>query len=775
MLLPVAGFAGMFFVLEIGSLITIAQAQQPVVPESLVQPLSSGRLPHSPDIQAPAPRTRAATLGHSFQLSEPSEALPAEGHVLSRQLTLRPPTPLDDDANQTAASLNPRAQYPEPAYPMGVLPQTAFAGEQPGDRGTPGTQVHVFPSGVRARPQPLNSPAPTVTVSRPAQQSMDVAPDFVPGDSHLPEIPSPAGIGAENPAPNGFSMEPTTGLPLLPEVPTVPDVFENEVSAASEQSDSELFWWEGDLGRSILRGRPALQMTLNQAMETALSEAPELQVLHSDWFIRQVEVTRQDAAFDWTTFANTIWNRDNTPVGSTLDGATRLLRNRTLNAAAGVRRLGRDGSQFEISQNMGIRSSNSRFINPNHQGNARLALKYEKPLLRGAGEDYNQGKLRLAEIEKDTAFDAFQIGVQDYLLEVGGAYWNLVLQRGRFLQAVTAWNRATEIAEEMSRRTEIDVTPLMMDRARSEVANRLGAARNAEFDLQLTQNSLLRLIYGARFTDFVDHEVVTLTLPMRDCEEAAEADQIQSALYHRSEIHRAIREIKSATLRYDLASNEVLPMLDMVFTSYVAGLRGHRDSGGAFANQFTRGTPSFGLGFEFEIPYRNRAAQAAAEQNFIAIKRMQAELQQVIAEVTEDVRNQLIERNKYASVLDQQWETLARTRRLLKGSQLRREMLADGDSVADLYLENLLMMQGRLQSAENAYLTTQVQLSLADNALMRAKSQLDSLAKCSESAAPVMEEMQPMLEQSIGIVPDEPTSTVPLSVPVREFGHSFSE
>ncbi len=80
--------------------------------------------------------------------------------------------------------------------------------------------------------------------------------------------------------------------------------------------DTELSWWENDLPNSILRGRQPMPMTLGQALGLALSEAPELAVLQSDWVIQQLEVTRNDAAFDWTTFVNSVWNRDSTPVGS---------------------------------------------------------------------------------------------------------------------------------------------------------------------------------------------------------------------------------------------------------------------------------------------------------------------------------------------------------------------------------------------------------------------------------------------------------------------------
>lgn len=494
------------------------------------------------------------------------------------------------------------------------------------------------------------------------------------------------------------------------------------------QPSDDLSWWENRIANPILNGRRPLSLTLENAIGLALSEAPELQVLHSDWFIQQVEITRRDAAFDWTTFVEAVWNRDSAPVSSTLDGATNRLRSRTGSANAGARRLFRDGGEFQVSQSLGLRSSNSDFISPNNQGNSRLEFEWRHPLLRGGGEDYNTSPVRIAAIQKDSAFDLFQVGVQDYLLEVATAYWVLVLRRGRFVQAEASWKRSTKIEKEMQGRVNVDVTPAMLDRTRSEVASRRATSIEAVYDVQRAQDALLRLIYGLRFTDFVDTEVVTITMPMKESAQVAAEPQIQKALQNRSEIHRSIRDIKLAALQYDVADNEILPVLDMTLTGYVAGLRGNNDIGGAFTNQFSQGEPGVGIGFNYEIPYRNRAAEAAVEQAQIGIKRMQAELQTTIADVTEDVRAQVIQRNKFGAMLKTQWESLARERRLLKYTQTRRENLADGPRVADLYLENLLQMQSRLEAAEFTYLQSQIRYAVADNSLLRSISSIDEIA-----------------------------------------------
>lgn len=668
-------------------------------------------------------------------------------------------------------ALTQSAKRPTHVYPShlqnggqssGAANATQFASRNQNVTRPGSPAVHVYPK--HLQPQQSTGRKPVRMISSPQQS-------FRSGAGHsltLPPMPQADSSGLQMPAmpstmsggqsghsgfgsPNVFEPPPFAVVPqdnlAVPQNFQAPQQFNApnqmpgpQIEPLQGQPVDDLSWWESKIANPVLRQRQPISMTLEMAIGLALSEAPELQVLHSDWFIRQIEITRRDAAFDWTSFVEAVWNRDSAPVSSTLDGATSRLRSRTANANVGARRLFRDGGEFEISQTLGIRSSNSDFISPNNQGNSRLQFEWTHPLLRGGGEDYNTSPVRIAAIEKDSAFDLFQVGVQDHLLEVATSYWVLVLRRGRFVQAVSSWNRAVEIEKEMSGRVNVDVTPTMLDRAKSEVASRFATSIEAEHDALRAQDALLRLIYGARFVEFVNSEVVTLTMPMKQSSRIDPEPQIQKALRNRSEVHRSIRDIKLAAVRYDVADNEILPVLDMTLTGYVAGLRGNNDIGGAFQNQFTEGEPGVGIGFNYEIPYRNRASEAAVEQAQIGIKRMKAELETTIANVTEDVRAQVIDRNKYGAVLKTQWESLARERRQLKYSQARRELLADGTQVADLYLENALQQQGRLAAAEFTYLQSQIRYAVADTSLLRAISSIDELsndmsASCGPAAA----------------------------------------
>lgn len=506
---------------------------------------------------------------------------------------------------------------------------------------------------------------------------------------------------------------------------------------------SALFWWEADLGGPILRGQPQMPMSLQEALHRSLNEAPELKILHADWYIQMQQVTVRDADFDWTTFVNAVWNRDSTPVGSQLDGAADRLRSRTQTAGAGLRRLDRSGGQFEVAQEIGGRQSNSQFINPNHQGNSRLQLKYERPLLRGAGKDYNTGDLQIAELDKDIAFDRMQAGIQDHLLATARAYWALVLARGDFLQKVTSWNRARAIADELATRLEVDVTPGTLDRAKSEVSSRLAQSIQAEHEVVAAQEILLELIYASRFTEFSHYEILTTTAPPHHPAGIDVESQAELAVQSRSEVQQAIREIRAASIEYKLARSDVLPRLDLVLSGYTAGLQPNYDIGQSVIDQFSQGEPGAGVGLDFEIPYGNRAAKAAAEQRRITVTRLQREFETIVGEVKQDVRQSAIRRNKFAATLPQQWEALMLARRLMDYTQTRRDFLAEDARVGDLYLNDLLQIQNRLQNAEYQYLQTQVSFAVADNSLMRSLSSIQNLAEPSESRTTYSESVTP--------------------------------
>ena len=239
------------------------------------------------------------------------------------------------------------------------------------------------------------------------------------------------------------------------------------------------------------------------------------------------------------------------------------------------------------------------------------------------------------------------------------------------------------------------------------------------------QEVLLELIYASRYTDFVRFEVVTTTLPPHHAEIVLDAE-VDSAVQSRSEIHQAIREIKAATIELDLAQNEVQPQLNLVLSGYASELRPQYNVGKAIIDQFPFGEPGAGVGLEYELPYKNRAAIAVKEQRRISVAKLQQEFEDIVGEVKQDVRRQIIQSNKFASTLPRQKDSLLITVDLLDRVQTRRDLLADGARVGELYLSDLLQIQSRLQNAESQYLQAQASAAVAQTSVLRSRGALQA-------------------------------------------------
>lgn len=486
------------------------------------------------------------------------------------------------------------------------------------------------------------------------------------------------------------------------------------------------YWWDAELQKPLLETGPPQTLELTTALALAIQLAPELHVLRADHAIAEQVVRQQEAGFDWSTFLKSSWDQDSTPVGSALDGAPVRLRDRNWTLRGGVRRTNQHGGQFEIAQNFGYRNSNSSFIRPNNQGSGRLSFDYTHPLMRQRGILYNTSPIALAEIGREIAHDNLMAGIENHLLEVANAYWDLVLSRGRLVQNKKAYDRAKQLFDSMSIRQKVDVRPNQLARAEASLLGNQSLVVESRHDTKRAQEILLRLIYGSSYTEQLV-EVIPTTIVRNEVALADPVPHVDDGLRNRTEIQVVLREIRAATMEQELAANEILPMLNLVLSGYTAGLRGNSDVAGAFKNQFNSSEPGFGVGFEFEVPYRNRAAKAAADQRRIAVERFRRRFESVVADVTLDVRSQLVNVSRDTRLSEVRTQALDQTDRELQFLQTRYKLLIDGTRVSDLYLDNLVQTLNRFLSAESNVLRARIQLARSQMGLLRGKGMMHTL------------------------------------------------
>lgn len=620
-----------------------------------------------------------------------------------------------------SATQSPYAHSGRPVqnrYPQSYPAQNARAVFNPVSQGV---HQHISnpPSRAPVGQQPLQLPAPI-----PARQPLPQTRHYPQGTgSMMPGYSAPQ-WSTSGPQPHAPHAHGTPYPPHIPgyEVKSNPDRWTD--SRQSETAGSAAIaspWWQREMQLPLLGQRTHQGLSLEEALQTAATRAPEIAALRAGADQRRAEVLGQESAFDWSVFADTELKRDNVPVGSTLDGTTGRLIDRRWSLQAGLRNLNRSGGQLSVFNDYGYRRSNSTFLTPPTQGTGRVTAEYTHPLLRSSGEAYNTGQLTIAGILYGQSESQLSAGMEDYLLRVAQAYWELVLARGEVILAKRAWSRTSEIVNVMSKRRDVDVGHSQMFRAESANATRQTDWSEATFEVRRAQERLLRLINGDTHQQHPNLELLTTSEPrITRCSSPV----FDGDLAEHPQVAAAQQAIQAAAVELSMSHQDLQPKLDLILSAYSAGLHGQGKFNRAYQNAWTDSEPGFAVGLNFEYPLGNRRAIANRERTEAQLRRQQHQFQAVVSDVALNIRDRMIAVEKASSVLIQSAEALGIANRDLSHLQTRRDLLIDGSNIADLYLDALLRSQDRLSTAELRVLRSQVDLEAAMVNLQHARGEL---------------------------------------------------
>ena len=474
------------------------------------------------------------------------------------------------------------------------------------------------------------------------------------------------------------------------------------------------YWWRLPIKERQRATNQKLDVSLNGLLVSALSNSARVQVLADEPLITETEITTADANFDWYSFLEARWDDVDEPVGSTLTtGGPDRFRDHNVSVSGGIRRRNQIGGEFEVSQRLGHQNNNSVFFVPNDQGTSRLTFSYTQPLLRGAGRVYNTSFTVLAKLNTRIADNEFNRQLQEHLLDVTQAYWNLYFERGKLLQQQKLLESGLAILEELESREAVDALQSQIVRARAAVENRRAQLIRARLAIKIAEARIRALVNDPGLGDTLNMELV----PIEDISEMpmmVDVPQaISDAMKNRPEVSAAMEQVKAACVRMNLSKNETLPMLNVVLDSYLAGLEGRSQVLGAFNDQFTEGVPSYGIGIQYEYPFWNRAAQSKLQKRRLELRRLQHQFRQTVETLKLEVEVAVHE-------LNAAFESLHAKRRAMDAANAEVDYLLDrwqllpiDNGSASLLLEDLLDAQDRLTDSEQSLLQSTLEYGLA--------------------------------------------------------------
>ena len=406
----------------------------------------------------------------------------------------------------------------------------------------------------------------------------------------------------------------------------------------------------GQSGAAVENGQ--VPLSLEDAVAIALErnlglKVENLRLEESEWGlfgeygIYDLTLTGRLSALDETS-----------PAASNLDGAeVRQFDQQQLNL--GLRQLTPIGGTVGVQWNNLRQETNSTFSLLNPSYGVDFDFTYDQPLLRDRGRLATQRRILVAQNNYDISRETFERQVITTVSQAKQRYWDLVDAQLQLEVDEEALQLAERLHEQNQVRVDVGTLPqLELVQSEAGVAQRREAVIASTAAVQNAEDALRRLLDLE--DDLWSVPIKTTTDPeMEEVSIDLEAG-IASALEHRPEITTQLLQVENLRVDEDYFRNQRMPRLDLAVTYGYNGLGGdvtQRD----FVTGEILGTAEGGYsdaldqitGMDFEgwaaalnllMPLQNRSAEAAEAMASIGRERGEAELADLEAEITAEVR-----------------------------------------------------------------------------------------------------------------------------------------
>lgn len=485
-------------------------------------------------------------------------------------------------------------------------------------------------------------------------------------------------------------------------------------------------WWDPLVRQSAGLAPQTIPVEVGTLVQQALAHAPQVQVLQADPEVLYAIVRQEEAVFDWRTFLNSKYSDLSDPVGNRLTTSNNAKRfnDNLVNGVGGFKRRTESGGELQIAQTLGHEYSNSFNLIPNPQSTSRLELSFRQPILSRAGTVYNKNQIVTAGIKSNISSDETLQELQSHLFNVAEAYWNLYRARAEFFQRQKLLASAQQVSQTLEARNQVDTIPRQILRARAAVARAESRMQRAVTDIRNGESRLRLLVNDPSMLNSGPLEFTPSESPAAMPSETGLRESLETALVNRPDISRAIRQMRASSVQIGVSKSEMLPRLDFIVTSYVAGLQNDTRIFQSMNDQFTTGRPGYTAGFEFEVPIGNRAAKAKMEQR-------QWELKRAINAFRVTVETSLTEVEIATREVDTSYREMLGKYQSMVAAQNEVAYLQDRFNVLPmiedstmLLLEDLLGGYERLADEESAFVQAQIGYALSIIHLRRSTGML---------------------------------------------------
>jgi outer membrane protein TolC len=338
-----------------------------------------------------------------------------------------------------------------------------------------------------------------------------------------------------------------------------------------------------------------------------------------------------------------------------------LLQLNTGQANFGVAQAFPTGSSFSFEFNNNRQTTNSPFNNLSPVLGSMYRISFQQQLLSGFGFGPNLRYLRIAKNDKKISDIGFKDQVMATVTQVENIYWDLVdaYEQAQVNEQSVAF--AQQSLDNAKKQLQLQSIPAMdVMRAEAEVSKRDQDLTVARTSLQL-QELLMKNALTKSLDDPVLESVNVVPTDRAQTAAPPAANQsvqalIDQALRDRPELQESDIDLINRQISGKAARNALLPSLSLVAFYGGSGLAGPlnpvynipgvpnvstvpTDFGGALANSFNNTAPDYYVGFNLNIPIRNRVAKADQYRSELEYRQAELRREELRKQIRIEVRN----------------------------------------------------------------------------------------------------------------------------------------
>jgi len=358
-------------------------------------------------------------------------------------------------------------------------------------------------------------------------------------------------------------------------------------------------------------GEKTCRLSVEQAITQLLSNSPEIRIVSYDPSISREDITKSAAEFDYTLFGELKYN-DNDKPNNQNPGFWGTIPEGGLSESrfwqAGIKKNTVIGSEWSLAWALTRKWDNSAYSRLNTRYEPMFVFQLTQPLLRNAGKEFNLAELNISKLNYHAAFAFFRQRAEELAVEVISTYWELVRSKQDLEIRQRLLQNTQETLQTLLDRQEIDATAVQIKQVESSLESRRADLLQAEKRIKDMRDSLIRLVSNRELNLLEETEIIPTSDPVIKEPELADKPALTEAMLNNPTIQQRRLELKVANLNIDIAENQELPILDLVFSSELQGFA--KDYEDARRGLYDVDYDSYTIGLSFEYPLGNRGREA---------------------------------------------------------------------------------------------------------------------------------------------------------------------